>query len=79
MFVPVGTTFVSATPVQRPEPPTTVSYVQSGGTVTGTPTGGVVVAGHNDQFVLVVHASQQRPGRLDHHKHRHRNDHNHRR
>jgi len=33
--------------------------------VTGTPTGGVVVAGNNDQFVLVVHALSSEPGRLD--------------
>jgi uncharacterized repeat protein (TIGR01451 family) len=53
--VPSGTTFISAAPVAG-QNPDAFSYVQSGGTVTGTPAGGVVVAGHRDEFTLVVHA-----------------------
>jgi uncharacterized repeat protein (TIGR01451 family) len=53
--VPTGTTFFSATPVSG-QNPDGFSYSQSAGTVTGTPTGGVVANGHQDQFTLVVHA-----------------------
>jgi uncharacterized repeat protein (TIGR01451 family) len=52
--VPRGTSFVSATPMAGSNPDG-FSYTQAGGTVTGTPTGGVVAAGHQDKFILVVH------------------------
>jgi uncharacterized repeat protein (TIGR01451 family) len=52
--VPSGTTFVSAGAVNG-QNPDGFSYSPPGGTVTGTPTGGVVAAGHQDEFTLVVH------------------------
>src|SRR5207237_5790 len=52
-MVPTGTTFVSATAVSGMNPDG-FTYTQSAGLVTGTPTGGIVMAGNLDKFTLVV-------------------------
>jgi uncharacterized repeat protein (TIGR01451 family) len=52
--VPAGTTFVSATAVVGHNPDG-FTYTESAGTVTGTPTGGVVAGGNVDELALVVH------------------------
>ena len=62
--VPAGTTFVSASPISGSNPDG-FAFSEAAGTVTGTPTGGVVAAGNQDVFVLVVHAlSADAPGSM---------------
>src|SRR5207248_1037736 len=58
--VPAGTTFVSAAPVKGSNPDG-FSYTQSGGTVTGTPSGGIVATGRQDVFTLIVHVPSSAP------------------
>ena len=58
--VPAGTTFVSANPVAASNPDG-FSYSEVGGTITGTPTGGVVAASNQDVFTVVVHALSSDP------------------
>jgi len=52
-MLPSGTTFVSATPVSAQNPDGFV-YTFSAGTLSRTPTDGVMAAGNTDQFILVV-------------------------
>ncbi len=63
-MVPAGTTYVSAAPVSG-QNPDGFSCTQSGGTVTGTPTGGVVASGNTDQFNLLVHVLGSDPNGSD--------------